>query len=62
MEVLSQDDDDGVSGASVQFNFQYEALCFASGCTCPSNKIGLVWRLRTFSEPSTPKIPFPFAS
>jgi hypothetical protein len=60
MQLLSQDDDDGVYGASVQFIFQYGAL--ASRRTRPSYKIGLVWRLRTFSEPSTPKIPFPSAS
>jgi hypothetical protein len=60
MQPLSQDDD-GVCGASVQFIFQYGALCFASRRIRPSFKIGLVWRLRTFSEPSTPKIPFPLA-
>jgi hypothetical protein len=62
MRLLSQDDDDGVYGASVQFIFQYGALCFASRRTRPSYKIGLVWGLRTFPEPSTPKIPFPSAS
>jgi hypothetical protein len=61
MQLLSQDDG-GVYGASVQFIFQYGALCFASRRTRPSYKIGLVWRLRTFSEPSTPKIPFRSAS
>jgi hypothetical protein len=58
MQLLSQDDDDGVYGASVQFIFQHGALCFASRRTHPSYKVGLVWRLRTFSEPSTLRFPF----
>jgi hypothetical protein len=43
MQLLNRDDDDGVYGASVQFIFQYRALCFASKRTRPSYKIGLVW-------------------
>jgi hypothetical protein len=61
MQLLDRDDNDGVYGASVQFIFHYEALCFASRRTRPSYKIGLVWCPRTFSEPSTSKIPFPSA-
>jgi hypothetical protein len=53
IQLLSQDDD-GVYGASVQFIFQYGALYFATRRTRPSYKISLVWRLRIFSEPSTP--------
>jgi hypothetical protein len=62
MQLLSQDDDDGVYGASFQFIFQYGAKCFASRRTRPSYEIGLVWRLRPFSEPFTPQIPFLSAS
>jgi hypothetical protein len=53
MQLLSQDDDGDVYGASVQFLSYIRASCFATRRTRPSYKIGLVWRLRTFSEPST---------
>jgi hypothetical protein len=48
MQLLSQDDDDGVYGALVQFIFQYGAKCFASRRTRRSYKIGLVWCLKPF--------------